>query len=188
MKTGYLAIIAVIAASACVQPIHEITFPGHGRQVYTFDSDIREALEVPINDPVSAKLAFDIATRVNIVFNGSSQEDNGFFRVVLINLAKIPIFYSYDGRALDFSYFYYLNETWFNETGEEIKKPALTETTVWLKGPSTGAVRTAVIVDGNRITIEGTSFENLKKAGDRLTLAVFGINSIRDISNINAPV
>lgn len=187
MKKEYLALIVVIAASACVQPIHEITFPGHGQQVYTFESDIREILEIPINDPASAKLAFDVDNSINIVFDGSSEDDNGFFRVVLINMAKIPIFYSYDGRAQDFDYYYFLNDTWFNETNGEIEEPNITGTTVVLKGPNTGASQTAVTVSGNIITLEGTSFGGLKNAGDRLVLAVFGINNVNDITGANTP-
>lgn len=191
MKIILLGLLATIVISGCVaeQPIHEIAIPGHGDQVYVFDSDVREALRVPISDANSVKLAFDSSQSVNIVFDGTSQEDNAYFRVVLINMAKIPIFYSYEGRLVSFRYFYYIDSanttsnasrTWYNESSA-IDEPLLQETTLWLKGPHTGATRMAVTVDGKIITIEGASFADLKKAGDRLTLAVFGINSIEDI-------
>lgn len=46
-----------------------------------------------------------------------------------------------------------------------------------LMGPNTGAVEDSIIVSNGRIILQGTGFEALKMAGDRLSLIAMGIGN-----------
>lgn len=173
---------SLVLVSGCAeqpQEIKEITIPGHGNQVYTFENDIREALKVPVNSETGVGILMSMYDHYTIVFDGSDMQDNAYFRVVLINLGKIPIFYAYEGKAISFEYFYYIGDQWYNETDGEIKKPDFSRRpTIWLKGPSTGANETSLTLENNILYLQGTSYKNLTLAGDKLTLIVFGIKSV----------
>jgi hypothetical protein len=186
-----LIIIFVVSAFVIVSgctgqnaPITEITIPGHGQQIYQFSYDIRESQAITSDDPLLISLAAANADNINIVFDASSSKDNSYFQVIIINIIqKITTYYSYEGKVfVDFPVYYYIDvngtRTWYNKTNEEIQKPDLNETTLWLLGPSTGASETSVTLDGNIIYIQGTSYKNLTLAGDKFALIVMGIKEV----------
>jgi hypothetical protein len=156
--------------------MREITIQGHA-ETYTFTNDIRESLKVPVNDEFGIRQMFLENDRFNIIFDGSSMQDNAYFRIVLINLAKISIFFSYESKVIGFDYYYYVGEQWYNSTNENITRPEL-HNVIWLKGPSTGATDTSLILNGSTVYLQGTDYKNLTLAGDKLTLLVFGIDRV----------
>lgn len=175
-----LLIISVVLVSACVQQQQEITeivIPGHP-QVYSFSNDLREVLKVPVYGKPEIQQLFLTSDSIDIVFNGTSGQDNAYFTIVALNtVSKLQTYATNEGNALRFRTFYFVDDKWYNSTNEVIDEPQL-RTTIWMKGPETGAVDTSVSVDGNIITIQGTSYRNLTIAGDRLVLVAFGIERI----------
>jgi len=175
-----LILVSFVLISGCTerQPVTEIVIPGHGDQVYTFAHDIYDSAKVPVNDPQGIGLLFAINNRYTIVFDGSDSQDNAYFRVVLINLGKLPIYYAYEGRMVTFDYLYYIDDQWYNETDGEIGTPVFENPVLWLIGPSTGAEETSLTLEDNIIYLQGTSYDNLTMAGDKLTLLVFGFDDL----------
>lgn len=177
-----LTLLAVVMIAGCTseeKPITEISIPGHGTEVYTFYNDIHKAVLVKTNDPQGIKAIGDSFTKMNIVFDGSSTQDNGYFRAILISiLAKVPIYYSYEGRIVHFDSYYFIGDKWYNSTSEEIEKPVFQDPVLWLSGPSTGANETSVILNNNTIYLNGDSYKGLTMASDKLVLLFFGINKV----------
>ena len=174
-----IIIFLVTIISGCTETpkeMKEITIEGH-TETYTFANDIRESLKVPVNDEFGIRQMFLENDRFNIVFDGSSMQDNAYFRIVLINLAKISIFFSYESKVIGFDYYYYVGEQWYNSTNENITIPEL-HNVIWLKGPSTGAIDTSLTLNGSTVYLQGTDYKNLTLAGDKLTLLVFGIDRV----------
>ena len=180
MKKYIIILFALVLIAGCVeQEIKSLVIPGHGRHVYQFSHDIRDALEVPVNDPLAIKKVVWQSDRLNIIFNGSSQQDNTYFQVVVINIiAKLQTFFAYEGKILQFPVFYYEDGKWFNSTLEQVAVPDLQGANLWLVGPDTGAVDTLLYSTGNIIYLHGTTYKNLTLAGDKFALVVMGIDSI----------
>jgi hypothetical protein len=177
MRFFHIAVICVIIVAGCVQEevaLKEISIPGHN-DIYTFSNDIRDALKVESNNPAAIKSQF-YEGEMSVVFDGSSPQDNAYFTVVMTNImAKVPTYLAYEGVLIKFQPYYFIGETWYNRNGDEIEKPKLANV-LWLKGPSTGAEETSVNIINNTIILQGTSYQNLTLAGDRLVLEVMGIN------------
>lgn len=179
--------IVVVVASACVQqpekPLTELRIAGHP-QIYSFSYDLRESLKVPVQNKLEIQQLFSAADRVSFVWNGTSRQDNSYFKVVLINIySKLSTYTVNEGKLMRFDFYYFVNDTWYNATDNEIPKPAV-GTAIWLRGPETGADGTSVRLDGDVITLQGTSYKDLVLAGDRLVLVVFGIDSIDQIKGV----
>ena len=174
------AVIGIVLISGCVeeQPVTELYVPGHGNQIYTFSNDIRESLLVETNDPEGIKEIGKNLVKLNVVFNGSSEQDNAYFRVVLVNLAaKLPTYYSYEGRLMYFDPYYFVGEKWYNSSNEEIQMPVFSEPVLWLYGPSS-TNETSLTLEGNIIRLRGKDYRGLPLAGDKLTLLFFQIDKI----------
>ncbi|MCX6819057.1 MAG: hypothetical protein NT129_03605 [Candidatus Aenigmarchaeota archaeon] len=186
MKKIMIIFIAVILLSGCIEQeqekeIKSITIPGHGQQVYEFSYDIKKSLAVYSNDPASIKGLVWNSSKINIVFNGSNEDDNAYFRVVLINtINKLQAFFAYEGKLIDYDTFYFVDWQWYNKSIDKINKTEFSDTVIWLVGPNTGAKETAVNIEGNIIYIQGTSYENLVLAGDKFALIVMGIERIKE--------
>lgn len=171
-------LIGVVLVSGCAQqqPRNEIYIRSHGNQIYTFANDIGEALRVKTNDPQGIKDIGKTLEKLNIVFNGSDVQDNAYFRVVLVNIgAKVPTYYSYEGRLVYFDSYYFVDDKWFNSTNEETA-PSFSGPVLWLKGPATGANETSLVLMNNTIYLSGDSYKGLTLAGDKLVLLLFGID------------
>ncbi|MEK6888248.1 MAG: hypothetical protein AABX14_04870 [Candidatus Aenigmatarchaeota archaeon] len=179
------AIIMVALIAGCTQqqtPITEISVQGHGNEIYTFSNDIRESLLVKTNNPEGIKAIGATFTDMNVVFDGSNQQDNAYFRVVLTNInAKLPLFYSYEGRLISFNAYYFIGDTWYRSANQTIEKPIFNGPVLWLSGPSTGATDTSLNLVNNTIYLSGTDYKNLTMAGDKLVLLFFGIDNIGNI-------
>ena len=161
------------------EEIKEIMVEGHGNQIYRFSFDIRESLKIASNDPAGIKELFSNSNAFIIVFDGSSEEDNAYFTVVLINtIDKMQTFASYEGELIFFDTLYYEGEQWYNRTGGEIEQPDFVDPVIWLLGPSTGATETSVNREGNIIYIQGTTYENLVKAADKFSLIFMGVEKV----------
>lgn len=177
-------IIAVILVSGCVsneqeKEITEITISGHGNTVYVFSFDLRKSIAIPSNDPASIREQVWGSDNIVIVFNGSSEKDNAYFRMVMINtIAKFRTFFAYEGKILSYDTFYFEGDQWYNKTLEKIDKPVFEDTVLWLLGPDTGADSTSVDIEGNIIYIKGTSPDDLLMAGDKFALIVMGVENI----------
>ena len=182
MKHIYL-IIAVIFISACVQQeIKELYIPRHN-VVYTFSYDVRESLNVPLDDSTQIIETMSRNERIIFVFNGSSTEDNAYFAVTSFNIvSKLDQYFFNEAASVYFDVIYFINDTWYNKT-EQPQNPDLSGTVIWLKGPNTGAQRTAVYMKDGYIFVEGTNSKDINLAGDRLVLLVMGINKFEDIKN-----
>lgn len=174
MRLLIVVLLSVILASACVQQpeIKEIKIAGHGNQVYTFANDIRKAAKVYANDPEAIRNIFLQNDRLALVFDGSNQQDNAYFTVVVTNLGKIQTYLAYEGKIFSFEPLYFIDDRWYDSTSTEIQKPELSNA-LWLKGPSTGADETSVTVVNGTVYLQGTSYQNLTLAGDKLVLIVF---------------
>ena len=184
MKKIFLILIAVLLISGCVQQeakITEIKIPGHGNTIYTFNNDIRDALKLEVDNPEKIREMF-YSGKMDIVFDGSDNSKNAYFTVILIDLinrgdGKIPTFLAFEGKWIDFDTYYFIGDAWHNKTDDVIQKPNFTEPVLWL---SIGN-ETSIETDDNIIYMKGKELFGLRLAGDRLTLAVFGINRIEDI-------
>ncbi|MBI2172812.1 MAG: hypothetical protein HYT73_01205 [Candidatus Aenigmarchaeota archaeon] len=176
----YLLLIGVIIVAGCVEQdssIREVVIPGHA-EIYTFSNDLRDVLEVPINDPAGIREQF-FSNKVNFVFDGSSRQDNAYFTVTMTNImAKVPAYMAYEGRIIEFTPYYFIGDLWYDRKGEEIERPEFQGPVLWLKGPSTGAEDTSVNIENATITVQGTDYGSLVLAGDRLVLAVMKIDAI----------
>ena len=173
-----LFVVVLVAGCAQQKPVTELTIPGHGSEVYTFSNDIRESLKVKTNDPQGIKDIGLQLERINIVFNGSSKQDNGYFSAVLIGLInKVSLYYAYEGRVIYFDSYYFLNDTWYNSTNEVIEKPVFSGTVLWLVGPSS-ANETSLTLINNTIYMRGADYKGLTLASDKLVLLLFGIEKI----------
>lgn len=175
-----LVVMALIAGCAEErQPITEISIQGRGSEIYTFSNDIHESLLVKTNDPNGIKAIGKTFTEMNVVFDGSNQQDNAYFRVVLTNInAKLPVYYSYEGRLISFNAYYFIDGVWYRSANETIEKPNFSSPVLWLIGPSTGANETSLRLENNTIYLSGESYKGLTLAGDKLVLLFFNIDSI----------
>ena len=180
MKFPAILLVLIVIATGCVQqeiPVTEVSIPGHN-EIYTFSNDLREVLPVAASGQEEIRQQF-LGGQMNFVFDGSSAQDNAYFTIVMTNImAKVPIYLAYEGVVLKFQSYYFMEDVWFDRSGNEIEKPDLSGTTLWLKGPSTGAEGTSVNIINNTIFVQGTSYKNLTLAGDKLTLVVMGIDSL----------
>ncbi len=182
MKYFYLIIVAAVFISGCAQQeIKELYISRHN-VVYTFSHDVRESLNVPLDDSAQIIETMSRNERIIFVFNGSSAQDNAFFAVTSFNIvSKLDQYFFNEGAFVYFDVYYFLNDTWYNKTEHVQQNPDLSGTVIWLKGPNTGAQRTAVYMKDSYIFVEGTDSKNLALAGDRLVLLVMGINKFEDI-------
>jgi len=173
-------VFAAVLVAGCTQelPVTEVVIPGHGSQVYTFSNDIRQSLLVNTNNPEGIKAIGRQLTVMNVVFDGSNQQDNAYFQVVLTNIvAKLPIYYSYEGRLIRFNSFYSVDNKWYNSTNEEIERPEFNGPVLWLVGPS-AANETSLTLTNGTIYLSGDSYRGLTMVGDKLVLLFFGIDSV----------
>ena len=184
-----LLLVSVLAAG-CVQqemPITEIEIPGHP-QIYAFNNDIRQSILVKAENEKEIHAIFQNERRLNIVFNGTDELDNGMFRIALIDISsKIPFYFAAEGRTTNIDIYYFLTDNgtqWYNSTNEPIAEPPLAGLTLWLKGPATGATDTSVSLQNKTVLLQGTSQKNVSLAADKLTLVVFGINNLTDIEKV----
>ena len=181
MKFSFILMVSIILVAGCVQQeevsIKEVSIPGHN-DIYTFTNDLRESLQVAADDPQEIRQKF-FSGSMNLVFDGSSQQDNAYFTVIMTNImAKIPIYLAYEGVLMEFQPYYFVENVWYDRSGNEIEKPALTGPTLWLRGPATGAENVSLSVTDNNITLQGTSYKELTLAADKLVLIVMDISSI----------
>ena len=179
----FMLILVIGCAEQGPEPIKAIQLPGHGQQVYAFTHDIRESLEVPANNEVAIYNLVQGSDNLNIVFNGTSQEDGGYFSVVVFNtVSKLITYFTYEGKVLNkFPTAYYLEDGWYNATGDKIISPVFEGPTLWMLGPNTGAKGTGLILINNTIYLHGTTYENLTMAAGKFVLTVMGISSLEDL-------
>ncbi|MBI2580121.1 MAG: hypothetical protein HYW27_04435 [Candidatus Aenigmarchaeota archaeon] len=180
MKISYILVIAVILIAGCVQeeaPVNEVSIPGHA-EVYTFSNDIRDAIKVNATEPAEMRKMF-YKGQMNVVFDGSSQQDNAYFTVVMSNImAKVPTYLAYEGVFIKFQPYYFIGDTWYDKNGNEIEKPDFGGPVLWLKGPATGAEETSVKLENATIILQGTSYKELTLAADKLALVAMKVDRI----------
>jgi len=180
-------IAVLVLVSGCAQSSTSIKLPGHDDQIYEFSYDVKETLQIPVNNPDVVKQIMDSNSVYTFVFDGSNEADNGRFRVAIINIVtKLKIYYSYEKNITmgsdSFYAFYFLeNETgrqWYKSENETVPAPVFLGPVIWFKGPSTDANETSVHVNGNFIYINGATGRGIERAADRFVLAVFGVNNV----------
>ena len=174
-----LSILAVVLIAGCVQdnPITEIAIPGH--PIYSFSNDVRESIKIGAPDSNTTQLVLLSGRNITIVFNGSSEKDNAVFQVTAFNIvARMQQYYIWEGHVLSVDTYYFMGDKWYNRTAGEIEKPALLDTVIWLKGPETGATDNSVTVNGNIITVQGITAEQVTLAGDKLSLIMLGVDRV----------
>ncbi|HLD49087.1 MAG TPA: hypothetical protein VJB11_01885 [archaeon] len=178
MKKIFLILIAIFLISGCTQQqaIKEISIPGHGNTIYTFNNDIRDTLKMNVSEPEKIRSMF-YSGKMSVVFDGSNNQENAYYKAILVDMGKIPTYLAFEGRLIKFQYYYFIGDEWHNETDEIIQKPNFTEPVLWL-GVSN---ETEIEIKDNIVYLKGRDLSGLRIAGDRLALAVFGINKIEDI-------
>ena len=183
-KFAILSIIALVLATGCLQeqPLKEIVIPGQ-EAVYVFSYDIRESVKVASDNDKTIRSLFVDSASMNIVYDGSSNQDNAYFIVALTNIGnKLRPYLANTRRSLDFNYYYYVGDYWYNSTDDIIDRPNLTASTLMLKGPETGATETSVKLANNTIILQGTSYRNITLAADKLSLIIFDVSQ-EDVAN-----
>ncbi|MBI2076687.1 MAG: hypothetical protein HYT72_05570 [Candidatus Aenigmarchaeota archaeon] len=176
MKFLGILIVVIALISGCVQQteLREITIPGHANQVYVFSYDIRESIKVQAPDEAAIRNLLRTDS-INILYNGTNEQDLAYFNVALFNIReKLRTFYTYDGILLKFYPFYYTTNELVNFSNASISNP-----TIEIRGPDTGATETSVILNGKTVLVQGTTSRNLQLAADRLVLAVFDIDETK---------
>ena len=177
-----IAILLLVLSSGCVHEeeeteIKEISIPGHYHS-YIFSYDIRESLNVTSSDPDAIMNLVGSADVLDIVFDGSSEEDNSYFSIALFNIAsKLNNYFIYEGKIWKSQIFYYIGDHWYNSSTEEIEKPELGPA-IWFLGPNTNATETSVKLVDNIIYIQGTSGKDIELAADKFSLNVMGIRKV----------
>ena len=102
-----LSIIALALVTGCLQeqPLKEIIIPGQ-EAVYVFTYDIRESVKIASDNEKTIRSLFVDSTSMNIVYDGSSNQDNAYFIVALANVGnKLRPYLANTGRNLDFNYY-----------------------------------------------------------------------------------
>ena len=165
-----LALIALslaVFSSGCTSHETELNQLNIGGQEYVFSTNLYDSINYPVNSPGGIKNLFDSSDTACIMFNESSEQDNAYFAVVSYNMVfKISRFYANMGREFGFS-------VCNNDSLAAGDSPV-----ILLKGPDTGAAANSITLNGSTITLQGMNYTNLQQAGDRLVLAVFGIESL----------
>jgi len=158
----FFILVIVLASGMCTEQEKNLTAIKLGDQVYEFSTNLYDSVKVKTNDEDGIKELFDNSENVCIKFDNSSSTDNAYFAVVGYNIVfKLTRYYSKQGKTMKFS----VCQT--------------NETTIWLKGPETGAQENSVTLIDNTVVVQGTDFHELELAGDKLVLTVFGINSLK---------
>jgi len=173
-----LVLLVLVFISACVQqpvPITDIRISGHGEQIYQFSYDIRESVSVKAEAEQQIRGLLINSSKLSIIFN-SSAEDNVVFQVVVFNIAaKLPTYFSYEGKLLHIDAFYYKEDGYlYNKSEERVEMPS--NARIMLLGPNTGAEETSVSLDGNTVILQGVTRKDIVLAGDKLALIVMGID------------
>ena len=174
--SGSILLVIVLLISGCVQqqqPVTEVTIPGH--PTYTFSNPIDEALKYPVGNEIEIVRSILKSKELNIVFNGSSAEDDAYFQAVLYNIVtKLQTFFVYQGSILRVQTFYFIGDQWYNLTSNTTA-PDIEGLTIWIRGPNTGATENSIKLENSTIYIQGLTYKNLTLAGDRLVLAALGV-------------
>jgi hypothetical protein len=187
MKTAVILLVLIALGMGCVQQtpqnsteITEITLPGH--PTYVFSNDVRTALKYNTSFEDDIGHAIRQSGHLNIIFNGSSTEDDAYFSVVLYNvIEKIQTFFVYEGGLMKVDTYYSINNTWYsagNDTIPYANITALASPIIEIRGPHTGALENSITFNGRRILIQGQSYGNLTLAGDKLALIVMGVKQV----------
>ena len=177
-----LVLIPLLLIAGCVQePLHNITISEHNVE-YVFTSDVREAIQVPANNPQEIRNLILQNYRINLVFDGSDAQDNGLVSVALFDItSKLTTYFISENISKEFAIYYYIDDQWYDIKKEPVEKPELNkeeEVTLWIMGPRTGATKTSVNLEDRAITVQGTSRENMAKAADKLVLIVMEIEKV----------
>jgi hypothetical protein len=188
------AILAIILITGCTQtsaeqPITNLTFPGHSI-MYTFNNDIRESILLDVPQYSGIRSLFYRESTINIVFNGTNEQDNGMFQVPLIDFtAKVPFYLAAEGKNETLRLFYYVDEgnvtQWYDFENNQIDKPDFDGTVIWLRGPMDGANSTSIRLENNTIFVQAQNNRNMSVAFDKLTLIVMGIDNIEQVPEYN---
>jgi len=172
-----LVVLALLAAG-CVQQqaaITDIYVAGHGSQIYQFSYDIRESVKVQSNDEDGIRGLVADSGSLTIIFNStaSGEEKSMFQRAVINTATKLPTYFSYEGRLLYMDVLYYGEDGYlYDKANERVELPAHAK--ILLLGPA-AAAETSVTLDGNAITVQGTTERGFMLAGDKLSLIVMNI-------------
>ncbi len=176
--TFVIAVFAVIAVTGCVQqpqPITNITIDGVD---YSFTNDVREALKVPVNDRFQIQQLMIYSKNISVIFDCSIPEEKPSIAVAAHNaVSTIQNYLVSHGTFARFPVYCFVGEQWYDATDNSTAKPVL-GTTLWFKGPKTGANETSVLAENNTIVIQGTDYKNLTLATDAFSLTVLGVSRI----------
>lgn len=161
------ALSLAVFSSGCSAQKKELKYMKIGDEEYFFNSNLYDSIKYPISDASGIKSAFDNSDVMCIVFDETSEQDNAYFAVVSYNIVfKITRHYTLLGKEFGFSVCNGYNLS-------DIRTPFVT-----LKGPETGASENSITLNGNEIIVQGLNSTKLQEAGDRLVLAVFGIETL----------
>lgn len=161
------ALFLAVFSSGCASQKKELKYMKIGDEEYFFNTNLYDTIKYPVNNPGGIKNTFDNSEVMCIVFDETSEQDNAYFAVVSYNIVfKITRYYTVMGKDFGFSVCNGYNLS-------DLKTPFVT-----LKGPETGATENSITLNGNEIILQGMNSTNLQQAGDRLVLAVFGIETL----------
>lgn len=182
-----IGLILVVLLSGCTAKQAPITVLKQGFAEYSFSGDVREALNIGVNNTEQIAWNLNSPKKINVVFDGLSPNDNGYFQVTLFNMfSKLDTYWQSNNIDTPVKEkFYYLGNPdgdWFDATGNKTTRPNFDYPVLWLTGPNTGAKETSIKFEGGPIYLSGTSAKSLNMVGDRLALIAMGINSVDDIN------
>ena len=179
MKKSFyiLILISIVLATGCIgQQQYAKTLEKDGVE-YQFSDNIYDSMKIPVYDEdfILDRIRFG-PEKITVVFNGSSLEDNAYFATVGFNVAhKLANFFTYSqGR--------FVNITALDINNNVTQIPG---SIIYMKGPNTGAEGNSVSLSnltvGNNtysiVVMQGTTYQNLSQAGDRLILLVLDFRS-----------
>ena len=172
-------ILSTVIISGCInqQPekkeLYNVTKDG---VEYIFSNNVYESLNITIENEDLIRQTLDSPLSVVIAFNGSNEQDNGYFSVVSYNLVeKLKNYYIYSkGKRVGFAAI---------DINEGKIPPG--NTIIVLRGPNTSARGTSVYYDNECIVnqiaisefsrcvmIQGTDYKNLTLASEKLILSL----------------
>ncbi|MBI3190687.1 hypothetical protein HYZ41_03205 [archaeon] len=181
-----IVIMLVVAISGCTQQnpnnnnddATELQLPDQPI-VYTFSNPVKQALLYPISDSGQIRYAILSSKNIDMVFDGSSSEDNAYFQTTLFNIVQKTQTYSvYNGRIVNFNTYYFIGDKWYNSTTDRINRTESQNVIIWIKGPNTNAKENSVSLSNNTVYVQGMNYKNLTLAADRLVLTIIGVEKL----------
>lgn len=160
MQNKIIVLLVILVSGCTSQALTEIQI---GRYVYIFNYNIYDSIKISVNNRDGVHDLIWNSDEIHITFDGGTADDP-YFSIVGFNIvSKLNIYFSDLGKQKTF-------------VPEESDNATFEYTTIYLKGPNTGAKTTSIELVDNMIIVQGMTYEELEKAGDKLVIIVLDID------------